>query len=42
MASTCEACGESALPPRGWSDWTCAECGHTQGDPVDGQEAEAL
>lgn len=40
----CENCGNTAMPPEGWSDWTCAECGHTQGDPVpeDGYSVDDL
>lgn len=35
MSETCEACGATAMPPRGWTNWTCSECGHTQGDEIE-------
>ncbi len=24
---TCSNCGRNAMLPRGWSTWTCADCG---------------
>ena len=26
---TCTNCERTAMPPRGWSTWTCATCGET-------------
>ena len=28
---SCENCGNTAMPPRGWASWTCAEFDNTKG-----------